>query len=323
MAKKEIKVKSYRTKDGKRVKQFRRRQKIAAGVAGVAAIGGLVAAAKNKKSIRKLVKNVKNKKENPITSVPPASLDVTKSSQPSKSNLDLRDDIPESIKPFLEDYDYKPPKESLLLKAKRPESYQSVISDSTNTRTIFYTPGSIGYVTRSGTNVSDRTKSLADNIIQKQGGELKDLGATAQFLELEDGSGFILQVEKTPKIQKGAVDNRIGSFFFNFKVPKDVDPRYIDLKPFDDLVTPENEGYSEELFNKLINAYNPAYKDSSYSENVGLNEANEYMLDFLKKADWKPLSTPNPKVKNTLEVREKTREGRKKETFDKKDIWKN
>lgn len=51
MAKKEVKVKSYRTKDGKRVKQFRRRIKIAAGVAGVAAVGALVLAAKNKKVV--------------------------------------------------------------------------------------------------------------------------------------------------------------------------------------------------------------------------------------------------------------------------------
>lgn len=71
MANKEVKVKSYRTKDGKRVKQFRRKQKIAAGVAGVAAIGGLVAAAKNKKAIGNLIKNSRNKA---VSAVDEASL---------------------------------------------------------------------------------------------------------------------------------------------------------------------------------------------------------------------------------------------------------
>jgi hypothetical protein len=70
VANKEVKVKSYRTKDGKRVKQFRRRQKIAAGVAGIAAVGGLVAAVKNKKSIGKLINNAKSKNNKVDFSIP-------------------------------------------------------------------------------------------------------------------------------------------------------------------------------------------------------------------------------------------------------------
>lgn len=63
MTKKEIKVKSYRTKKGKRVKQFRRRIKIAAGIiAGAATVGGLIAAAKHKKSVGKLINTAKSKK---------------------------------------------------------------------------------------------------------------------------------------------------------------------------------------------------------------------------------------------------------------------
>lgn len=76
MAKKEIQVKSYRTKEGKRVKQFRRKQKIAAGVGGALAIGGLIAVVKNKKAIstvvstpapqtKSIVKRVKLKTKNP------------------------------------------------------------------------------------------------------------------------------------------------------------------------------------------------------------------------------------------------------------------
>jgi hypothetical protein len=61
VAKKEsdVKVKAYRTKDGRLVKPYTRRQKIAIGVSGAAAIGGLVLAAKN----RKLLKNVKAKSQ--------------------------------------------------------------------------------------------------------------------------------------------------------------------------------------------------------------------------------------------------------------------
>lgn len=73
MAKKEIKVKSYRTKDGKRVKQSRRRIKIAAGVAGVAAVGGLVAAVKNKRTIGKLISNSKSKNPKTDFSIPPTA----------------------------------------------------------------------------------------------------------------------------------------------------------------------------------------------------------------------------------------------------------
>lgn len=326
---KKLSIKSFLRK-GKRVKAFRRKQKvnreesknrllIGLGTTATLGVGGLAAA--------KLIKNAKNKKlANAARNVPKAttvpSPQTPKPSAPAptpaapKSNLELRTDIPDSVKPFLDDYGYNPPKEPLLPNARKPESYQSIVSNTDDIRTVFYTPGSIGYVIKSGKNVQSRTKSLLDNVVQKQGAELKDFGATAQFLELEDGSGFILQVEKTPKIQKGAVDNRIGSFFFSFKIPKDVDPRYIDLKPFDDLITPGNEGYNEELFKKFMEAYNPEYRDLPFDKNLGLTEANSYMLDFLKKSDWKPLDQPNPKVKNAIDIRVKS-----KDNFDKRSIW--
>lgn len=60
---KKVNVKAYRTKDGKRVKPFRRRQKVLAGAAVGGSVLGLVAAVKNKKAIGNLIKGAKNKKQ--------------------------------------------------------------------------------------------------------------------------------------------------------------------------------------------------------------------------------------------------------------------
>jgi hypothetical protein len=59
---KKVNVKAYRTKEGKRVRPFSRRQKVLAGAAVGGSVLGLVAAVKNKKAIGNLIKDVKDKR---------------------------------------------------------------------------------------------------------------------------------------------------------------------------------------------------------------------------------------------------------------------
>lgn len=68
---KKVSVKAYRTKDGKRVKPFSRRQKVLTGAAVGGSVLGLVAAVKNKKNIKNLINKARLKKGIPKEAVIP------------------------------------------------------------------------------------------------------------------------------------------------------------------------------------------------------------------------------------------------------------
>jgi hypothetical protein len=88
---KKVNVKAYRTKDGKRVKPFSRRQKLLTGAAVGGSVLGLVAAVKNKKAIGNLVKGAKSKSKKVDFSIPENAT------------------VPEKYLPDLNDISFGPP----------------------------------------------------------------------------------------------------------------------------------------------------------------------------------------------------------------------
>lgn len=313
---KKIGIKSF-LRNGKRVRSFRRRQKVnreenkarnrllvGLGTTAALGIGGIAAAKLIKKAKNKKLANAAKKVKPDIPAPSPVPQTPASPSPSPKSNLELRTDIPDSVKPFLDDYGYNPPKEPLLPNAKKPESYQSIITDPNNSHIKLIVPNEIGYVDVGVEKALREIKDLEkfDAMIRQEPGEaIRENGAVAQFIELSDGTGYMLRVQKNP-IRMVGRDKRGGGYMFDFKIPKDVDPRYLDLKPFDDLITPNGQDINVELASIFDKANN--IKNISVQENPKVLEGYEYMKQKLKENSWKPLDSPNPRIKSIFEVLE-------------------